>query len=417
MTRTRCRGIDLFFAGQAVQAVVPHPLPRHLALVGEDYPGLRPRFAVSEGDRVAAGDLLFTDRRRPGSRHVAPASGIVAEIRKGGRQSLDRVVIALDEGEARAFAVPAALESATLRALLIESGAWQAIRTRPFDDVPEPEATPDAIFVTAIDTRPLAPDPAVVIARHRAWFARGLKALTHLGAGAVHLCHRAGVEMPAVPDVRPAGFTGPHPAGLAGTHIHYLHPVEAGGACVWHIGYQEVIAIGHLLETGRIWARRVVALAGDGLSAPRLIETVPGAELRALCGEGLVEGAVRIRSGSPLDGRADAYLARGHLQVTVERQAHGAAAGSGLLARLRTFLAVGGSAIIPNAAHERAAPPGVLPIPLLRALSVGDVETARQLGALGLAEEDMALLSHVDGGRTDFGALLRRALDELRDAA
>lgn len=415
MTRKHCRGIDLAIAGQAAQAVLPHPLPRHLALIGEDYPGLRPRFAVTEGARVAAGDVLFADRRRPELRHVAPAGGTVTEIRKGGRQSLDRLVIALDEGEARLFNIPAALDRSSLRELLLASGAWQAFRMRPFEEVPDPASVPDAIFVTAIDTRPLAPDPELVILRHQSLFARGLAVLRLLTDGPVHLCHRAGAGMPAVEGVTLAGFSGPHPAGLAGTHIHYLHPVGAGRS-VWHLGYQDVVAIGHLLETGRIWTRRVVALAGDGLCEPRLIETVPGAELRELCGDGLVDAPVRIMTGSPLDGRPDAYLARGHLQVTVERQAREAPAGIGLVARLRAWLSVGGSAIIPNAAHERAAPPGVLPIPFLRAISVGDAETAGRLGALGLAEEDMALLTYVDGGRTDFGALLRRTLDDLRNA-
>ncbi len=417
MAFTHRRGINVFFAGAPEQAVTDASVPRHIALLGDDYPGLRPRFAVEEGDAVAAGDLLFSDRRKAELRYVAPASGSVVEIRRGGRRSLDRLIIALDGAEGRCFDLPAHLDRGSLTALLVESGAWQGLRTRPFDDTPTPGDGPDALFVTAIDTRPLAPDPAVVIARHQHWFAAGLKALPLLADGPVYLCHRTGTSMPAADGVVAAAFSGPHPAGLAATHIHRLHPVADGGI-VWHIGYQDVIAIGHLLETGRLWTRRVVAVAGDGIAAPRLVETVPGADLRALCAGDLRHASARLLSGSPLDGRPENYLARGHLQVTALAEPAPEPSGSngGLAARLRNWLSIAGTAIIPNAAHERAAPAGVVPVPFLRAISIGDTETARRLGALGLGEEDMALLTYVDGGRTDFGALLRRTLDDLRDA-
>lgn len=416
MASIHCRGIDIGFAGEPGQAVADVILPRNIALLGDDYPGLRPRFAVAEGDAVGAGDLLFTDRRRPELRHVAPAGGIVVEIRCGGRRSLDRLVIALDGREGRRFEVPAPLDRPSLTKLLVESGAWQALKTRPFDDTPVPGSAPEALFVTAIDTRPLAPDSAVVIDRHRDWFAAGLGALPLLANGPVHLCHAAKASVPTVEGVKPAAFSGPHPAGLAGTHIQYLHPVGHGGT-VWHIGYQDVIAIGHLLTTGRIWTRRVVALAGDGVRKPCLIETVPGAELRAVCADELIGAPVRLLSGSPLDGRPEHHLARGHIQVTATTQPETGLSASGFAARLRAWLTMGGTAIIPNAAHEPAAPPGILPIPFLRAISVGDSETARRLGALAFGADDMALLSYVDGGRTDFGALLLRTLDDLRETS
>lgn len=419
MIDRHCRGIAVHFDGAPEQAIRDRVIPERIALLGEDYRGLRPDFAVAEGDAVAAGDVLFSDRKRPGLRYVAPASGTIMEIRRGGRRSLDRLVIALgrgDEREGRVFDLPPRLTRDSLAALLLESGAWQSLRTRPFDDTPEQQTPPDALFVTAIDTRPLAPDPQVVVLLFRAWFEAGLKALRLLSDGPTYLCKAAGTSFEPVEGVTTVSFSGAHPAGLAGTHIHLLHPVSASEA-VWHIGYQDVIAIGHLLETGRIWTRRIVSVAGNGIRKPQLVETVPGADLHQLCAGLRVDGPVRLLSGSPLDGRAESYLARGQLQVTAMAQpAIRSDAMQRMAAEIRSWLSMGGDAIIPNAAHERAAPAGILPIPFLRAISVGDSETACRLGALELAEEDMALLTYVDGGRTDYGALLRRTLDDLSNA-
>lgn len=415
----RIDGIDLTIGKPPRQSVSQDISCARIALLGEDYRDLRPRFAVEAGAIVQAGDLLFTDRRRPHLRYVAPASGKVAEIRLGGRRALETLVIDVDGQRGCAFNVPEQLSRENLTELLLESGQWQGLKTRPFDDVPVPGSVPDAIFVTAIDTRPLAADPIAIITHYMEFFRKGLSVLRLLSDGKMWLCCAAGTveaAMPKVEGVETAAFSGPHPAGLAGTHIHKLNPVGQGRT-VWHIGYQDVIAIGHLLATGMIWTRRVVALAGQGVSEPELLETMPGCELSELCKGRVIDGPVRLLSGSLLDGRAQPYLSRWHLQVSAQpRHAQKQMFSTGIIERARRWLSIGGDAIIPNAVHERAAPAGVLAIPFLRAISVGDVEAARKLGALELAEEDMALLNHVDGGRTDFARLLRRTLDELREA-
>lgn len=362
---------------------------------------------------VGAGDVLFTDRRKPWQRCVAPASGRVVEIRRSQRRYLDRVVIETDGVDGKVFSSPQKLDRESLTNHLIETGAWMALRTRPFDDVPDPGTIPHAVFVTAMDTRPLAANPAVVIARFLDWFAQGLSVLPLLTDGPVHLCHGDQIVIGSIDGVNATRFAGPHPAGLVGTHIHHLHPVRSGRS-IWHIGYQDVIAIGHLLATGRIWTHRVIALAGTAVSAPCLTETTLGADLRELCSGRIGDRPVHLISGSPLDGRLDHYLGRGHLQMTANADRKSGPAAGCFTSWLRGLLAPGGTAIVPNAAHERAAPSGILPIPFLRAISVGDTETARALGALGLGEEDLALLTYVDGRRTDFGLLLRRVLDDLR---
>ncbi len=388
-------------------------VPRTIAILGDDTPGIRAVFEQEEGAMVAAGDPLFTDRRRPELRHVAPAAGIITEISRGPRRSLDRLVITLDiDSKApRTFMVPDRLDRNALVALMIEAGLWIGLRTRPFGRIPAPADQPEALFITAIDTRPLAPDPSAVITPRRLWFGRGLSALRLLTSGKTYLCHGEGAVMPSVDGVVPARFAGPHPAGLAGTHIHHLHPVGARGT-VWHLGYEEVIALGHLLETGTIWQRRVVGLAGDGVRQAVLLETVPGADLHELFSGRLVEAPVRLLSGSPVDGRVGRYLARGHQQASALRHAPVPERSTGLR-HAADWLMRGSGAVIPNRLHESAAPPFLLPVPFLRAISVGDTETARRLGALELIEEDLALLAYADGGKADFGRMLRNVLDAL----
>jgi Na+-transporting NADH:ubiquinone oxidoreductase subunit A len=293
--------------------------------------------------------------------------------------------------------------------------------------------------VTAIDTRPLAGDPRVVIDDQRDAFVAGMRVISQLTDGAVYLC--TGPDW-AGPDVRlgrlrHAEFDGPHPAGLPGTHIHFLDPVGADRS-VWHIGYQSVIAIGHLFVTGRIWTERVVALGGPGVVAPRLIRSRQGALT-----SGIVEGELhaglrcRVISGSVLSGRTAAgptgYLGPYQNQVSVvpengERRLFGwarirseAYSFAGLLMsavnprrqQLNTSRHGRLSAMIPVGAFDRVMPLDILVSPLLRALVVRDTDTAQALGCLELAEEDLALSSFVCPAKQNYGIALRRNLEQI----
>lgn len=403
------RGLDIRLAGVPRQALRAAAEIRTVAVSGHDFPGVRPDFRVAPGDRVRAGQTLFVDRRRPRIAFTAPAAGIVTAIDRGRRRSLDSLVIRLDGDDAETFDVPPPGE---VRGLLLESGLWPSFLTRPFGRIPDPDAVPGAIFVTATDTSPLAADPRVVTGLHPQEFRRGLGALPALSGGPVFLCRPPGPPLAEGMDgrIEEVAVTGPHPAGLAGTHIHHLAPVGAGGS-VWQIGYQDVIAIGALLATGRVQAGRIVALAGPGVRDPALARLPAGASLDEALDGNLAAGPMRIVSGPILSGREAGYLGRYHNQVTVIGRD---AEGPGPLARLGALL--GGTpdaAILPREAFERVMPLDILPVPMLRALSIGDVETARDLGCLELVEEDMALLSHVCTTGTDYGALLRDVLDRI----
>jgi Na+-transporting NADH:ubiquinone oxidoreductase subunit A len=438
MIKTK-RGLDLPISGKPAQSIHSGPGIRAVGLVGEDYPGLKPTLLVREGDRVRAGQPVFEDKRTPGVRYVAPAAGVVSAIHRGAKRALRSVVIAVEGDESTTFAplAPSA-DRAQVVERLAESGLWAAFRARPFSKVPTLDAEPHSIFVTAIDTNPLAADPAVVIGAHAGAFAAGVAILPRLTPGKVFVCQAPNAALPAVSGDRVVTetFAGPHPAGLPGTHIHFLDPVGPHKS-VWYIGYQDVIAIGYLVTEGRLWMDRVVSVAGPAAREPRLVTTRLGADLRDLTAEAVV-GEARVISGSVFAGRALVepinYLGRYHVQVSMlpedrERRLFGyLSPGRRRHSVLPIYLSkwLGESGInfttttngsprgmVPVGSYERVMPLDILPTQLLRSLLVSDLETATNLGALELDEEDIALCTYACPGKYEYGPVLRSVLNQI----
>lgn len=313
------------------------------------------------------------------------------------------------------------------------------LKTRPFGRVPAPEVVPAAIFVTAIDTRPLTADPQLFIAEHQDAFKAGLAVMLKLTEGNVFVCKAPDTAVPAVDDgrLRTEEFAGPHPAGLVGTHIHFLYPVSQKRS-VWTIGYQNLIAIGYLFTTGKLFHERVVALAGPGAVNPRLLRTRVGASTLDLTEGELADANLRTISGSVLDGRTaagpTAYLGRHHNQVSVLREGTDREllgfvmpgtnkfsitrlyVGSFFAGRkfdLTTTTHGSERAMVPIGTYEEVMPLDVLPTQLLRALLVSDIETAISLGCLELDEEDLALCTMVCPGKYEYGPYLREMLSRI----
>ncbi len=438
------KGLDIPVEGVPEQAIQDAPRAGSVALLGGDYVGLKPSLEVETGDRVALGQVLFTDRSMPGVSYTSPGSGTVAAINRGPKRSLESVVIQLEGDEQKTFAAYAARELPGLspdqvRENLRESGLWTALRTRPYSKVAAPDARPDAIFVTAMDSNPLAARPEVVVDRYRDDFLNGLTVVAKLTEGRVYVCKAPQADIPGEdhPDVDVAEFSGPHPAGLVGTHIHFLAPVAAK-RMVWHLNYQDVITIGRLFTTGQLSVERIVSLAGPAVKRPRLIRTRLGVRSRDLLEGELHDVECRVVSGSVLSGRRAAgtvgYLGRYHLQISAlaegrEREFFGWLAPglkkfsatnvflSGLFKGRRFSLSTSqnGSprAMIPVEAYRLVTPLDILPTQLLRALVVGDTDTARALGCLELDEEDLALCTFVDPSKYEYGPVLRATLTQI----
>ncbi|UWQ85800.1 Na(+)-translocating NADH-quinone reductase subunit A [Leisingera caerulea] len=436
------KGLDLPVTGAPEQTIHPGPAITSVAVLGPDYLGLKPRMLVQEGDDVQRGTPLFCHKDAEDAVMVAPMTGKVVAINRGARRVLQSVVIEISDAEDKGIDFSAVGDADTaegLTAKLCAAGLWSAFRTRPYSKMPQPGSKPEAIFVTAMDSEPLAADAAVIINDAAEAFEAGLKAITLLTDGTTFLCQKAGDSIPGtgVAGVEAAAFDGPHPSGLAGTHIHFLHPVRADDQ-VWTVSYQDVIAIGRLLMTGHLDPSVVVALAGPAARAPRLVRTVSGASTDELTrGEIAVDGPVRVISGSILSGRQAAgplaYLGRFARQVAIIEEdreqipmgwirpmpgkyAVQPVLGSALsrkLFNLTSNLNGGRRAMVPTGTFERLMPQDYLPTQLLRALLVMDTDSAQELGALELDEEDLGLVGFACPAKYEYGLALRDSLTKI----
>lgn len=446
------KGLDLPITGRPASAVEQAGQPRHVALLGGDYVGMKPTMHVRVGDSVSRGQLMFGCKKTLSVRYTAPAEGRVAAVNRGDKRKFESIVIQLSAAEVAGgtgaetpFAAylgrdVQGLTREQIRDLLVESGEWTALRARPFDSVADPATTPKSIFVTAVDSHPLAPGLAPLLKEQQGDFDHGLQALAGLTEGAVYVCAGAGdaVAIPSHERIQLEEFAGPHPSGTAGWHIHTLDPVDRN-KLVWHLGAQDVIAMGHLFRTGKLQVERVVSLAGPCVTRPRLLRTRRGVALDDLVSGQMSEGRKRVISGSVFGGctamgDVHGFLRRYHQQVSVITEDDGRAFLGWMAPGLNAFsvkpaflsklmpgrrfaftTATNGSsrAIVPIGSYEKVFPFDIPPSFLLRALAVHDTERAEQLGCLELSEEDMALCTFVEPGKAEYGPKLRAVLDTI----
>jgi Na+-transporting NADH:ubiquinone oxidoreductase subunit A len=438
------KGLDLPITGGPEQKITEGNSIKSVALLGADYVGLKPKMNVAEGDKVKLGQVLFTDKQNPGVNFTAPGAGVVKAINRGDKRALLSVVIELQGKQQETFAkysasALAGLSQEQVKENLLNSGLWTAFQTRPYGKIPAADTVPSSIFVTAIDTRPLAADPAVIIKDRETDFNNGLVVISKLSGGKTYLCKASGAAISNNPVVQVAEFSGPHPAGLPSTHIHLIDPVNIK-KFVWHIDYQAVIAIGALFTTGHLNVERVVSLAGPTVKNPRLVRTSVGANLNDLTAGELQDVDNRVISGSVLYGHeasgALAYLGAYSLQVSAikegrERELFGwIVPGKDKYSALNVYVSSkdrkdnrlfplttdkNGSnrAIVPVGIYEAVMPLDILSTPLLKAIVVGDTDTAQALGCLELDEEDVSLFTFVDPGKHDFAPVLRANLNKI----
>ncbi len=437
------KGLDLPIEGAPQQQISDGSAVTRVAVLGEEYVGMRPTMHVQVGDKVKKGQILFEDKKNPGVKFTAPAAGEVVEVNRGAKRVLQSVVVKIDGDDAVTFDKIAADQIAStsreqLQSILVESGLWTALRTRPYSKSPALDSVPHSIFVNAMDTNPLAADPTVILAERESDFVNGLNALTQMSGGKVFVCKAAGSTVPtgnAAVDVEE--FGGPHPAGLTGTHIHHLDTVGQGKK-VWTVNYQDVMAIGALLTTGELDNRRVVAIGGPAAKNPRLVRTVLGADVAELTESEQTDGDIRVVSGSVLNGTTaqgvHGFLGRFHLQISLlkegrEKKLFGwITPGSDKHSVTRAYLGhLSGSkkfdmttttngserSMVPIGNYERVMPLDIIPTLLLRDLISGDTDSAQALGCLELDEEDLALCTYVCPGKYNYGPILRDVLTTI----
>ena len=436
-------GLNVPVEGSPQQVIHDGPSIKTVATLGEEFVGMRPTMFVKVADRVKKGQVIFEDKKNPGVIFTAQVTGVVKEINRGEKRVLQSVVIDVDNqadsNDQITFSHYPVAELSTLGRAdvvknLVDSGLWTALRTRPFSKIPAIDAIPAAIFVSAMDTNPLAADPEVIINEQAEAFQNGLTILSRLTEGQVFVSKAPGANIPVDNNATVNEFAGKHPAGLVGTHIHFLKSAS-NDRFVWHVGYQDVIAFAELFTTGEINNTRVISLAGPMATNPRLIRTVIGASTVELTAGEVTEGELRIISGSVLMGATangvHGYLGRYHTQISLilegrEKEFVGYMyPGPNKFSVTRAFMShlfpsklfkmtttTNGSprAMVPIGNFERVMPLDILPTLFLRDICSGDTDGAQKLGALELDEEDLALCTFVCPGKTDYGVILRDCL-------
>jgi Na+-transporting NADH:ubiquinone oxidoreductase subunit A len=436
------RGLNIPILGSPEQKIYTGQNPKTLAVLGTDFEGLKPKMFIAEGDKVKRGTPLFCHKDFPEIMYVSPCKGHIKSINRGERRTLLSVVIAIenlsDNGinfiELHNKIKP---EVKFIKKCLLDSGLWSSFLTRPYSKVPSPNSEPSSIFITAMDTEPLCPDADLIINNNLDAFKEGVKKISLLTKGNVFTCKKKDSPI-EIENFKTYEFNGPHPAGLAGTHMHFLDPPSIEKT-VWSIGYQDVIAIGKLFISGFLDIERVVSICGPLAKSPRLIKTYMGAALDDLLkNEFLNNDPCRVISGSVLSGNiaegALSFLGRYSRQITLikedeEKISFGwikpqpnkfsimpvliSALRRSKLFNLTSNLNGGRRAMVPTGIFETLMPQDFLPTQLLRSLVVMDTDVAQSLGALELDEEDLALVTFACPAKYEYGSALRDSLKKI----
>ena len=436
------KGLNIPVLGIPEQIIQGEKKPKSVAVLGPDYIGLKPKMLVSVGDKVKRGSPLFCHKDYPEISYVSPCKGKVKVINRGDKRVLLSVVIDVESISDKGINITKThsnekSQEQFVKKCLFDSGLWTSFLTRPYSKVPSSDSLPSSIFITAMDTEPLCPDAELIINHDLKAFNEGVKKISLLTKGKVFICTKNNSQL-KFNDFDTYEFAGPHPAGLAGTHMHFLDAPSAIKT-VWSIGYQDVIAIGKLFLTGFIDITRIVSIAGPHALKPRLIKTVLGASLDDILeGEYNKAEGCRVISGSILSGfhatNELAYLGKYSRQITIikedlEKHFFGwikpqpnkfsvmpvllSAFGFFKLFNLTSNLNGGRRAMVPTGVFETLMPQDFLPTQMLRALLVMDTDVAQSLGALELDEEDLALCTFACPAKYEYGSALRDSLQKI----
>ena len=466
------KGLDIPIAGAAEQRITNALGIDTYALKPTDFVGLVPRLCVAEGDAVAAGDALFVDKHDERIRFTSPVSGRVKAIVRGEKRRLEAVIVEAEKKDATAvFDIPQNAEET--KALMLRCGLWTLLRQRPFGTVANPDDQPKAIFVSAFDTAPLAPDYDFVLQGKEEFFKKGLEALTKLTSGKVHVSFRPNQRLakqlsPLTSHLSPHFVKGPHPSGNIGTQIAHIDPINKGEV-VWTMNPQDVAVLGELVTTGIYRPEKLIAVAGPQIKNPHYYRINTGACMAGIVNEQVLNPEYpkiasdetvkenRIISGNILSGAqlpADGFIGAydsllsiipegnyydfmGWLMPGFKKYSFSRTFLSGFLAPLTSHLSPLTFHLSPLTSHlspltfdtnthgdqrplvftgdfERVFPFDIYPTQLIKACIVGDIDLMEQLGIYEVEPEDFALCEFIDVSKTDIQSIIRDGLEQIR---
>ncbi len=434
------KGLNIKLAGKAEKILIPEMPVVKFGVRFADFPNVSAKLEVKEGSTVKAGTVLFHDRDLPEVKFVSPVSGIVKEIVRGDRRLLVEVVIEQSGSEKINFGTsdPLKLTREEVKSKILESGLWPAIRQRPYHIVARPGSVPKAIFISAFDTAPLAPDIDFIMTNtHGSFLQTGINVLSRLTDGKLHLSFDTEgsrvAEINNLKGVERHQFSGPHPAGNIGIQIHHIDPVSKGEA-VWYIDIQDVVALGRLFSCGVYDRERIIALTGPGVIRPKYHRIRPGASVNAILKSDLLQGDMRVISGNVLTGKTislDGSLGFYDNMVTVIPEGNHneflgwASPGFSKFSYWKTFMSKlfpkreyvldtnvhgGLRAFVVTGHYERVFPMDIYPVQLIKAIIAENLELMENLGIYEVAEEDLALCEYIDPSKIEIQEIVRQGI-------
>lgn len=442
------KGLDIKLVGEADKLKVDAPMPASVALKPTDFHGLVPKMVAKEGDKVKIGSVIFYDKYNEAIKFVSPVSGVIEEVVRGAKRKILEVRITPD---AREDAVrfepkdPASLTGEEVKAAMLENGLWPFLKQRPLDIVADPNVEPKAIFVSAFDSHPLAPDYDYIVHGQDQFFQNGLNALEKLTSGKVHLTLNGNVPADATfqnaKNVQINKISGKHPAGNVGTQIHFIDPIDKG-QFVFTVNPQDVVAIGKFFAEGQYDPTRIVALTGSEAKNRKYYRTIVGASVAGIVNDNLESENVRVISGNALTGEKidrNGYLGFYDAQVTVlpEGNQYKFFLTKGWLGpgfdkysshmlfptwlmknkkyRLDTNMNGEERGFVVTGEMEKVMPLDILPMQLIKAVMTKDIDAMELLGIYEVAPEDFALCEYVCTSKIDIQEKIREGLDLIKE--
>ena len=437
------KGLDINLKGKAPHEWLGVKDPGFYSLVPDDFTGVTPKVVVKEQEYVMAGGPLFIDKNHPELKFVSPVSGVVTSVERGARRKVMNIVVeAAAEQDYEEFGPkdPAQMTGEEVKDLLLRAGMFAFIRQRPYDVIADPTQQPKAIFVSAFDSSPLAPDFEFVLKGEEDNFQTGLTALSRMAKTCLGI--RSSQSSKALTEAKHVDvnvFEGPHPAGNVGVQINHVAPI-AKGETVWTLGAEAVIFIGRLMNTGRVDLTRTVALTGSEVLKPGYCKLKVGALLtNVFKGNVTTDKDLRYISGNVLTGKQvspNGFLGAFHTQLTVIPEGGGTHEMLGwIMPRLDQFstshsyfswlrgkkeyvldarVKGGERHMIMSNEYDRVFPMDIFPEYLVKAIIAGDIDRMEALGIYEVAPEDFALCEFVCSSKVEVQRIVRAGLDMLR---
>lgn len=437
------KGLDINLKGKAAAEVVAVKEPGFYALCPDDFTGVTPKVVVKEQEYVMAGGPLFIDKNHPEVQFVSPVSGVVTSVERGARRKVLSITVeAAQEQNYEEFGKEdvSKMDAVSVKAALLKSGMFAFIKQRPYDIVADPTVAPRAIFVSAFDTNPLAPDFELALKGEEANFQTGLDALAKIAKTYLSISvNQKAVALTQAKNVTLTVFDGPHPAGNVGVQINNIAPINKGET-VWTIDPQAVIFIGRLFNTGHVDLTRLVAVTGSEVKKPSYCKLKVGALLtNVFAGNVSTDKNLRYISGNVLTGKqitANGFLGAFHSQVTVIPEGDDVHEMLGwIMPRFDQFstshsyfswlmgkkeytldarVKGGERHMIMSNEYDRVLPMDIMPEYLIKAIIAGDIDRMEALGIYEVAPEDFALCEFVCSSKMELQRIVREGLDMLR---